>query len=95
MKITDFEMMDTEHPKGVQAILAFGDHLELSVVQNEASYGNKMGLYEIGIFKDGDMVELPGITNEGDTIKGFLSEEEVNAIMLKMYSITGKEPVQV
>lgn len=94
MKMSDFEMMPTEMPKGVQAVLDFGDY-ELSIVQNECSYGNKQGLYEIAVFKGNEQYELPGVTQPGDTVKGFLSEEDVNGILKKMYLITGKMPQQV
>ena len=94
MKLKDFKMLETEMPKGVQAILNFGEY-ELSIVQNESSYGNKQGLYEIAVFKDGDQHELPGITAEGDTVKGFLTEEDVNMILKKMYLFTGNIPQQI
>lgn len=94
MKMSDFEMIPTEMPKGVQAILDFGDY-ELSIIQNDCSYGGDRGLYEIAVFKNGDQHELPGITAPGDTVKGFLSEEDVNSILKKMYLITGKMPEQV
>ena len=94
MKLADYKMLSTEMPKGVQAILDFGDY-ELSIIQNESSYGNKQGLYEIAVYKGSDQVEMPGITAEGDTVKGFLTEEDVNGILKKMYLITGKMPEQV
>lgn len=94
MKLKDFKMLETEMPKGVQAILDFGEY-ELSIVQNESSYGNKQGLYEIAVFKDGDQHELPGITEEGDTVKGFLTEDDVNMILKKMYLFTGNTPQQI
>jgi len=94
MKLKDFKMLETEMPKGVQAILNFGEY-ELSIVQNESSYGNKQGLYEIAVFKDGDQHELPGITAEGDTVKGFLTEEDLNMILNKMYLFTGNTPQQI
>lgn len=94
MKMNNIKMMPTEMPKGVQAILDFGKY-ELSIVQNESSYGNKQGLYEIAVFKDGDQHELPGITEEGDTVKGFLTEDDVDCIIKKLYSITGVEPKQI
>jgi hypothetical protein len=94
MKLKDFKMLETEMPKGVQAILDFGEY-ELSIVQNESSYGNKQGLYEIAVFKGNGQVELPGITAEGDTVKGYLTEEDVNMILKKMYLLTGKIPQQV
>lgn len=95
MKMSDFKMMPTEMPKGVQAILDFGAY-QLSIVNNEASYGNKQGLYEIAVFDSScEQVNLPGITNENDTVKGFLTEEDVDVIITKMYSITGNLPKQV
>jgi hypothetical protein len=78
-------------PNGKQALFSF-DNYVLSVVQHSGSYGNAQGLYEIGIFEGDNMVEMPGITEPGDTVKGFLSETEVNGIIKKMTSVTGVEP---
>ena len=79
-------------PKGISTYVNFGKY-QLSVVSHEASYGGKRGLYEIGVFQGEHMVELPGVTEEGDTVKGFLTEEAVEAILKKMVSITGKNPL--
>ena len=78
-------------PNGKQSLFSF-DNYVLSVVQHSGSYGNAQGLYEIGIFEGDNMVEMPGITEPGDTVKGFLSETEVNGIIKKMTSVTGVEP---
>ena len=94
MKLSDFKLMKTTMPKGVQVLLDF-DAYELSIVQNEVSYGNQKGLYEIAVFKDAMQTELPGVTNEGDTVKGFLTEKDVDSIIKKLYLITGKQPVQI
>jgi hypothetical protein len=75
---------------GKQAVIPFGDY-ELSIVSHSSSYGGKDGLYEIAVFKDVDQVELPGITEEGDTVKGFLTEAGVMSIIKKMMTITKKE----
>ena len=72
---------------GVSARVTYGDY-ELSVVNHSGSYGYANGLYEIAVFKGSEMVELPGITAEGDTVKGYLTEENVTGIMKKMISIT-------
>ena len=72
---------------GVSARVSYGDY-ELWVVKHSCSYGYANGLYEIAVFKGSEMVELPGITAEGDTVKGFLTEENVTGIMKKMISIT-------
>lgn len=79
-------------PKGISTIVNFGKY-QLSVVSHELSYGGKRGLYEIGVFQGEHMVELPGVTEKGDTVKGFLTEEAVEAILKKMVSITGKNPL--
>ena len=99
MKLKNFQLLKTDLPNGVQAVLDFGKY-HLSIVKSDFSYGGSKGLYEIGVFQseDGvasDMVELPGITNEGDTVQGHLTEDEVDAIIYKMYTITGMEPTQV
>ena len=79
---------------GTQVILFFGDY-ELSIVRHSGSYGGQKGLYEIGGFKGNDMIQLPGITEEGDTVKGFLTEDDVSAIIKKMYFLTGNNPRQL
>jgi hypothetical protein len=94
MKLADFDLLETEIPKGVQAVLDFGKY-ELSIVQHSFSYGGTQGLYEIAVFEDARQVELPGITAEGDTVKGFLTEKEIDAIIKKMFTITQQEPVQI
>jgi len=95
MKLSDFEMMETTSPNGVQVILRFGDKYDLSIVCNEMSYGNKQGLYEIAVFEDMDQVELPGITEDGDTVKGWLTESDVDAIITKLFYATGNQPQQL
>ena len=94
MKLKDFQLLETDVPKGVQAVLQF-DNYELSIINNEASYGNKQGLFEIAVFKDGEQCELPGVTNPGDTVKGWLTSSEVDAIISKMYFLTGTTPRQI
>ena len=93
MKLANFELMETEMPKGVQVLLQFNDY-ELSIVKNEMSYGNKQGLYEIAVFKDNGQVELPGITAEGDTVQQGLTPEDINFIFMKMHTISTEQPME-
>ena len=79
---------------GTQVKLNFGEY-ELSIISHSGSYGGKQGLYEIAPFKHGDFVEMPGITDEDDTVKGYLTEAQVSSIIKKMYFLTGKKPVQI
>ena len=92
MKFEDIKFVTIYDGKG--AVIPFGKY-ELSIVSHEFSYGGKDGLYEIAVFKadTDDQVELPGVTNEGDTVKGFLTEAGVMCIIKKMMAITQKELV--
>jgi hypothetical protein len=99
MKLAKFKKMPTTVPNGIQVVLDF-EKYHLSIIQSDFSYGGTKGLYEIGVFSAQDgvassMINLPGITSENDSVKGFLTEADVDAIIKKMYTITGKEPVQV
>ena len=94
MKFEDIKFVDTDMPKGTQALMKFGDKYELSIIQNESSYGNAKGLFEIAVFHNGGLHELPGITEPGDTVKGFLTKENVIGIVKKMHLITGCDPIQ-
>ena len=81
--------------KGIQLVLDYRKY-KLSIVQHDGSYGGTKGLFEIMVSdKSGHGVELPGITAEGDTVKGFLTLEEVGGICKKLSTITGNDPVKV
>ena len=94
MTFKDLNLIPTLSPLGVQAIVDFGKY-ELSIIQNKKSYGHEKDLYEIAVFDGNDQVELPGITEAGDTIKGYLTVFDIDAILKKMYTITGNEGKQV
>jgi hypothetical protein len=79
---------------GIQVVLDYGDY-ELSIVKHSGSYGHTQGKYEIMVFKHGGPCEMPGITEEHDSIKGYLTESDVNIIIKKMYIVTGKSPEQI
>ena len=78
---------------GIQGVVEYGDY-ELSIIKHGHSYGGLQGLYEIGVWKGDNQVELPGITAEDDSVKGYLTEQEVSAIMTKMFTITGESGKQ-
>ena len=94
MKLQDINMVQTTVPNGVQALVKFGPHYELSIVKSDVSYGGSQGLYEIAVFLDNEMHELPGITAPGDTVKGFLTEDDVNDILSSMTQLTKRDPQQ-
>ena len=94
MKFKEIKFNKTDIPNGIQAMIDFGDY-NLSIVKSDFSYGGKSGLYEIAVFGGDNQIEMPGITEEGDTVKGFLNEGEVEGIIKKMHLVTGKDPVNL
>lgn len=82
-------MIDLDFTDTNRVLLRFGKTYHLSIIND--GYGAPV-LYEIGVFKGDKMVELPGITEEGDAVKGWLNEEKVRCIILKMFCITGCRP---
>ena len=91
MRFEDVKMDYNEMLNGVTGRVDYGEY-ELSIVKHAHSYGGEQGLYEIAVFKDNNQVELPGITEPNDTVRGFLTEQEVDGIMIKMYTISRKNP---
>jgi len=87
----DIPFKETKTPKGIQAILSFGDY-DLSIVKSDFSYGGKDGYYEIAVFKGDGQVEMPGITEDHDTVKGWLSQNDVMGIIKKMHLVSGVDP---
>ena len=84
-----------ELQEGYQWLLQFGDQYQLSIINHKGSRGYP-NLYEIGVFSDCDtMAVLPGVTDEDDQVKGNLTPNQVDAIIPKMISVTGKMPVSV
>jgi len=71
-----------------QKIVNFGPDYKLSIV-DEVSQKDK---FELAVFYKERMVEMPGITNPGDTVTRFRTASDVQMIMKKMYTITGEVP---
>ena len=97
LELSSFEMMNS-HKNALgsyQFLLAFGVESELSIISGEGAYGIKNAPYEIAVSKHGELQVMPGITNEDDSVKGYLTEDDVSTIIKKMYFLTGKTPSQV
>ena len=95
MKLANFEMIEKDYmPGGFQSLISFGEHHQLSVISGEGAYGSKNAPYEIAVFINGELANLPGITEADDTVKGYLTEDEVDTIIKKLHTITKEIPVQ-
>jgi len=94
MKVADINF--SNYQDGVAARVNFG-HINLSIVRHSGSYGGKDGLYEIGVFDESNekMIELSGITAPGDTVKGFLTENDVNDVLDQITTRTGTNPIDI
>jgi hypothetical protein len=57
---------------------------EVSVVKSEYSYGGDKGLYELAIFKDGEICYDTPIT---DDVIGYLRPEDVTEVMEKIQKL--------
>jgi hypothetical protein len=96
LELKSFEMIEkVDIPGQYQCVLDFDDNIQLSIITGKYTYGGDQGLYEIAVFKDGDFAGLPGIIDVDDQVRGYLTEDEVSAIIKKMYLLTGKIPEQV
>lgn len=67
------------HIGGVQARLDFDNGFGVSVVQSPYTYGGDKGLYELAVFKDGQIHYDNAVAN-GDVV-GYLREEDVTDAM--------------
>lgn len=82
---------------GGQIVLDFGRY-HLSIIDD--GYGREDGLYEIAVYSAENgvakhQIELIGITNPGDTVRGYLTEADVNEIINKLYWLSAKIPEQI
>lgn len=70
------------HPMGVgfQARMDFDNSFGVSVVQTPYTYGGDKGLYELAVFKDGEIHYDNKVAN-GDVV-GYLRPEDVTDAML-------------
>ena len=95
MNLSKFQMMKkADNPGGYQCVLEFNETTQLSIITGVGAYGNDNAPYEIAVIKNGDLTKMPGIT-DNDTVRGYLTESDVDSIITKLYILTGKEPFQV
>jgi hypothetical protein len=66
---------------GLVSRTQFDNGYEVSVVKSPHSYGGDKGLYELAIFKDGDICYDTPIT---DDVIGYLRPEDVTDVMVRV-----------
>lgn len=71
---------------GIQYVAKFDNNRGASIVQHDFSYGNRQGLWELAVTKYKSETEwsIDYSTPITDDVMGFLSEDEVNNVLLKI-----------
>ena len=69
---------------GIVSRTQFDNGYEVSVVKSPHSYGGDKGLYELAVFKDGEITYATPIT---DDVMGYLRPEDVTDVMEKIQQL--------
>jgi hypothetical protein len=69
---------------GIVSRTEFDNGYEVSVVKSPYTYGGDKGLYELAIFKDGEITYATPIT---DDVIGYLRPEDVTEVMAKIQQL--------
>jgi hypothetical protein len=69
---------------GIVSRTEFENGYEVSVVKSKYSYGGETGLYELAVFKDGEICYDTPITND---VIGYLRDIDVTDVMEKIQQL--------
>jgi hypothetical protein len=69
---------------GIVSRTQFDNGYEVSVVKSPYTYGGDKGLYELAVFKDGEITYATPIT---DDVIGYLRPEDVTEVMTKIQQL--------
>ena len=69
---------------GIVSRTKFDNGYEVSVVKSQYTYGGDNGLYELAVFKDGEITYATPIT---DDVIGYLRPEDVTDVMAKIQQL--------
>ena len=83
-KFKDLEFKKHSAGSGKISQLDFDNGYGVSVIFGSLFYSNGIDIYELAIFKDGNICYDSGIT---DDVLGHLSEEEVSEYMVKVQNL--------
>jgi hypothetical protein len=80
LEFNQHPMSTSDYEMGIQSSLTFDNGWGVSVVKGPHTYGGNKGLYELAVFKDGEIHYDNKIAN-GDVV-GYLRPEDVTDAML-------------
>ena len=86
MKYTERELNG-----GVQRLYRFDNGYGASVIRHSGSYGNDKGLWELAVIRytDGDKYVLDYSTPITDDVIGYLDEDEIIALLVRIGALSG------
>lgn len=76
----DLIFTEEMYTSSVRSVITFENGYGVSVVKGPLTYGGKQGLYELAVFKDGE-IHYDNPVAKGDVV-GYLREEDVSDAML-------------
>lgn len=89
-KVSDYQMFDGDLKGNEYAgEVDFDNGYGLSIISHKGSYGGERGLFEIMLIRNGQPCSFPPITEEEDTVKGFLTKEQVEEIIETTRNLPG------
>ena len=77
----DLEFVPHPMGSGVQALIEFENSYGASIVRTPYTYGGGEGLYELAVFKDGQLTYDTPIT---DDVIGYLTEDGVTQLITEI-----------
>ena len=94
INMSDFKKMEIR-PGSFQTLLTFGDKYELSIISGAGSYSSIAAPYEIAVWSKGKFIQVPGISEPDQDVRGHLTENDVDSIIRILFSLTKELPVQI
>ena len=69
---------------GIVSRTEFDNGYEVSVVKSPYTYGGDKGLYELAVFKDGEITYATPVTND---VIGYLKPENVTELLIQIQKL--------
>ena len=81
----DLEFKPHSNMDGIMSRIEFENGYGASIVKGEYTYGGKDGLYELAVLNNnGDLIYDTPVT---DDVEGYLSEEQVTDLLIKIQQL--------
>ncbi len=89
LKFSDLTFKSDSSGRIMRTRITFGSKYALSVIKE-----SHKPLYEIGALVNDELTELPGITDEDNTVRQGLTPDDIDFIIMKMHTISTEQPME-